>query len=160
VRILASGDLDEYVIAGLIADGVPIDGFGVGTRMGTSEDAPSVGVVYKLVADDRGPKLKLSEGKATLPGRKQINRTAEYDVLCLDNEPSEGRNLLAPVVVSGTRLTAPPALPEMQERCASAIGALPPRLRSLEAAVPLYEVRVSARLQALVDDLTAAHRIG
>jgi nicotinate phosphoribosyltransferase len=160
VRILASGDLDEYVIAALIADGAPIDGFGVGTRMGTSEDAPSVGIVYKLVADDRGPKLKLSEGKATLPGRKQVLRMAEYDVLCLDNERLEGRTLLAPVVVSGARLTAAPTLTEMQERCASAIGALPPRLRSLEPAAPPYEVRMSTRLQDLVEDLTAVHRVG
>ncbi len=160
VRILASGDLDEYVIAALIADGAPIDGFGVGTRMGTSEDAPSVGVVYKLVADDRGPKLKLSEGKATLPGRKQIHRMAEYDLLCLHGEAREGRTLIAPVIVSGARLAAAPTLAEMQERSASAIGALPPRLRSLEPAAPPYEVRMSSRLHDLVEDLTAVHRVG
>ena len=160
VRVLASGDLDEYVISALVADGTPIDGFGVGTRMGTSADAPSLGVVYKLVADDHGPKLKLSEGKMTLPGRKQIHRTADHDVLCLDGESFEGRMLLTPVVASGARLATAPALAELQERCAAAIGALPSRLRSLEPAAPQYEVRVSARLQDLVDDLTAVHRVG
>ena len=161
VRILASGDLDEHAIAALVADGAPIDGFGVGTRMGTSEDAPSLSVVYKLVADDRGPKLKLSEGKATLPGRKQIHRHEDHDVLCLDGEPCAGRPLLAPVVDSGRRLT--PALtrwPSCKPVVRHAVAALPARVRSLEPARPPYEVRVSARLHELVDDLTAVHRVG
>jgi nicotinate phosphoribosyltransferase len=160
VRILASGDLDEYAIAALIADAAPIDGFGVGTRMGTSADAPSLSVVYKLVADDRGPKLKLSEGKETLPGRKQIHRQEDRDVLCLDREPCAGRPLLAPVVDAGRRLNPPVPLPELQARCARAIGALPGRVRSLERAEPPYEVRVSEQLRRLVDDLTAVHHVG
>jgi nicotinate phosphoribosyltransferase len=160
VQILVSGDLDEHVIAGLVADGAPIDGFGVGTRMGTSEDAPSLGVVYKLVADEGGPKLKLSEGKASLPGRKQVHRTADHDVVCLDGEPCGGRALLEPVVESGRRTLARPTLAEVQARCASAVGALPSRLRSLEPAASPYEVRVSARLRALVEELTAVHRVG
>jgi nicotinate phosphoribosyltransferase len=160
VKILASGELDEYAIAALVGDGAPIDGFGVGTRMGTSEDAPSLGVVYKLVEDESGPKMKLSEGKATLPGRKQIHRALDHDVLCLDGEPCEGRPLLEPVVASGRRLSPVPTLADLQARCASAVDSLPARLRSLDPAAPPYEVRVSARLQALVDDLTAVHRVG
>src|SRR2546421_1496042 len=74
VQIFASGDLDEYRIAELMTAGVPIDAFGVGTQLGTSGDAPHVGVVYKLVQDAGGPKVKLSTDKVTLPGRKQIFR--------------------------------------------------------------------------------------
>ena len=98
--------------------------------------------MYKLVADDHGPKLKLAEGKATFPGRKQIHRTAEYDVLCLDGEPCEGRTLLAPVVESGRRLAPPSTLEELQSRCAAAVAALPPRLHSLDPAAPPYEATV------------------
>ena len=48
-RCIASGDLDEDRVAALVAAGAPIDAFGVGTQMGTSADAPYLGVVYKLV---------------------------------------------------------------------------------------------------------------
>jgi nicotinate phosphoribosyltransferase len=160
VQILASGDLDEYAIAALLAERAPIDGFGVGTRMGTSEDAPSLGVVYKLVEDEHGPKLKLSEGKATLPGRKEIHRTSDHDVLSLYGEPCDGRTLLEPVVLSGRRLSQPAPLSDLQARCASAIDSLPARLRSLEPAAPPYDVRLSTQLQTLVDDMTAVHRVG
>ena len=77
VKIMFSGDLDEYRIEKFLRDGVPVDAFGVGTQMGTSGDAPSLGSVYKLVADSRGPKVKLSTGKATLPGCKQVYRFEE-----------------------------------------------------------------------------------
>jgi len=160
VRIFVSGDLDERAVAALIGEGAPIDGFGVGTRMGTSEDAPSLGVVYKLVADARGPKLKLSEGKATLPGRKQIWRNEDYDVLGLDAEHSEGRPLIEPVLASGRRLAAPVPITRLRDRCSDAIAALPSRLRSLDPADPSYDVRVSGELSALVDDLLAVHKVG
>jgi nicotinate phosphoribosyltransferase len=160
IRIIASGDLDEYRVAQLVAAGAPIDGFGVGTRMGTSADAPSLGVVYKLVADEHGPKLKLSEGKATLPGRKQVWRAEDHDMLGIDGETCEGRPLLELVVERGRRLTEPVPVPELQRRCAGAISALPSRLRHLEPADPPYEVRESSNLRAMVDELTAAHRVG
>ena len=49
VKIIASGDLDEYKIAQLVARGRPVDGFGVGTELITSRDAPALAMVYKLV---------------------------------------------------------------------------------------------------------------
>jgi nicotinate phosphoribosyltransferase len=150
IRILASGDLDEYRIAPLVAAGAPIDAFGVGTRMGTSADAPSLGVVYKLVEDGRGPKLKLSEGKATLPGRKQVWRQDGFDVLGLIDERIDGPALL-------TSATSEP-IGVVRDRCREAIAALPDRLRQLAPADPPYEVRISAGLTALVDRLTAEHR--
>ena len=160
VRIVASGDLDEDRIAALVADDAPIDGFGVGTRMGTSEDAPSLGVVYKLVEDEHGPKLKLAESKSTLPGRKQILRRDGYDTLGLEAEGGDGRPLLQPVMKSGRRLADPEPIGDLRARCATAIGALPDDLRSLGPADSPYEVRLSAGLRALVDELTAAHRHG
>ncbi|HEV3227022.1 MAG TPA: nicotinate phosphoribosyltransferase [Acidimicrobiales bacterium] len=148
-RIIASGDLDEYAIAALVAAAAPIDAFGVGTRMGTSADAPHLGVVYKLVADERGPKLKLAEGKATLPGSKQVWREDDGDTIGLAAEPRSGRPLL------GVATREP--LDVVRDRCRAAVAALPERVRSLAPADPAYPVRVSAELGRLVDRLTREH---
>jgi nicotinate phosphoribosyltransferase len=118
--------------------------------MGTSADAPSLGVVYKLAEDERGPKLKLAEGKATRPGRKQVWRQNEYDVLGLMGEKLDGRALL-------TSARAEP-LDVARERCRDAIAALPDRLCQLTPAEPPYEVRMSPGLTTLVDRLTLEHR--
>ena len=77
VTIFASGNLDEREIARLWSRGAPIDGFGVGSRLAVSADAPFLDAVYKLVAFDGRPVLKLSTGKATLPGAKQVWRRGE-----------------------------------------------------------------------------------
>src|SRR5256885_16535617 len=74
VQVFLSGDLDEYRIEELLGRRAAAGAFGVGTRMGTSEDAPNLGGVYKLVEDRSGPRIKLSTGKATLPGRRQVWR--------------------------------------------------------------------------------------
>jgi len=153
VRIFASGDLDEHRIAALVAAGAPIDAFGVGTRMGTSADVSSLGTVYKLIDDETGPKLKLSDGKATLPGRKQVWRADGHDVLSLlDEHVSDARPLL-----DVARLEP---LEDARERCARAIADLPERLLALGPAEQPYEVRTSEGLQALTDKLTAGRRPG
>ncbi|MHC5035235.1 MAG: nicotinate phosphoribosyltransferase, partial [Planctomycetota bacterium] len=76
--VFASGDLDEREVARLIAGGAAVDGFGVGTKLVTSADAPYLGGVYKLVAVEQDgrwqPRLKLSADKATYPGPKQVHR--------------------------------------------------------------------------------------
>src|SRR5206468_2107103 len=135
----ASGDLSEERIAGLLAQGAPIDMFGVGTDLATSRDAPALGGVYKLVGTEfdgqRHPVLKLSEGKATYPGAKQVFRQAaggpggrltfEGDVLSLHDESLPGEPLLAPVLRRG-ELAAP--LPDLEAARALAraqIDALP-----------------------------------
>lgn len=89
-RIVASGSLDEDVIAALVSRGAPIDAYGVGTRMGVSYDAPSLDSAYKLVEYAGRPVLKQSPGKATLPGPKQVFRDptgAGADIVGLRDEP-------------------------------------------------------------------------
>ena len=71
VRIMASGGLDEHAIAALLADGAPIDGFGVGTTVDVAADRPYLDAAYKLVAYDGRDCGKLSPGKVSLPGRKR-----------------------------------------------------------------------------------------
>ena len=97
--ITASSDLDEEVIFDLRAQGAKIDTWGVGTRLITSQNAPSLGGVYKLSALEKNgkmiPKIKLSEnkGKITNPGYKKVLRIydkakhkALADLICLDEE--------------------------------------------------------------------------
>src|SRR5207244_683564 len=91
VKIFASSSLDEYEIHRLVSAGVPINGFGVGRNLATSSDEPVLDTAYKLTEYAGKPKMKLSQSKATLPGRKQIFRektlgTAVRDVLALMNE--------------------------------------------------------------------------
>jgi nicotinate phosphoribosyltransferase len=156
VLIILSGDLDEYRIDALLQAGVPADRFGVGTQLGTSGDAPALGSVYKLVAQAGDPKIKLSTGKATLPGRKQLYRFSfdgryESDVLALEDEQvTGGRPLLECVLAGGRRLGGPSRLEDVRARCGAGLERLPDRLRRLEGTVEPYEVKLSAGLAKLL----------
>jgi nicotinate phosphoribosyltransferase len=105
VRIVASGGLDEIEVDRLVQAGAPIDAFGVGTRVGVSADAPYLDSVYKLVEFDGRPVLKLSEAKATEPGRKQVFRGPDGDVVGLRDEraPDRSEPMLVPVMREGRR---------------------------------------------------------
>jgi nicotinate phosphoribosyltransferase len=160
VRIFASGDLDEGRIAALLGDGAPIDAFGVGTRLGTGGDAPTLSTVYKLVEDAGGPKMKRSTGKATLPGRKQVYRQSRdgvlvRDVLALADEVVDGEPLLRQVMAAGRRLAPAEPLVEAQRRCRDEVARLPAPLRRLDER-HAYEVELSAGLRRLVAELGAS----
>ncbi|HYX92178.1 MAG TPA: nicotinate phosphoribosyltransferase [Myxococcaceae bacterium] len=159
VEIFLSGDLDEIRIDEMLRQGVPADAFGVGTQLGTSGDAPSLGGVYKLAVDGGAPKMKLSHGKVTLPGRKQVYRFEDggrfaSDVIGLEDEQvPEGRPLLVKVMADGQRTRpADPreVLTAARERFHSALGRLAERYRSLTPAPP-FPVEWSARLRELVE---------
>jgi nicotinate phosphoribosyltransferase len=166
VTIFASGNLNEDEIARLIAGGAPIDGFGVGTEMAVSSDAPSLDMVYKLVEYGGRGRTKLSTGKAVLPGRKQIFRVeqdgiAEHDVLGRRDEAVTGRPLLEPVMTAGTRL--PPGrvtLDEARARASLELARLPPRLRAIQPASPAYRVDISPALARHRDALRRRHEHG
>jgi nicotinate phosphoribosyltransferase len=132
-RIVASGGLDEYAIADLVARGAPVDVYGVGTKMGVSADAPYLDSAYKLVEFAGQPVMKLSAGKATLPGAKQVHRGPAGDVIALRGEPvpSGCEALLRPVMRAGRRLEPPEPVAAARRRCAASLAALPPAARSL-----------------------------
>lgn len=161
VRIFASGDLDEHRVAELVGAGAPVDAFGVGTQLGTSADAPALGAVYKLVDDADGPKMKLASGKVTLPGRKQVWRLADRDVVALDGEDIPGgRPLLAPAMAGGRRTAVEP-LDDIRARCAAALAGLAPALRSLEpASEPTWPVDISPGLGELAGRVHAGRAAG
>lgn len=161
VRILASGGLDEYRIAALLEAGAPIDAFGVGTRMGVSEDAPWLDMVYKLVAYEGRPARKRSPGKASLPGPKQVFRfyaedgQMQEDVLALREETVPGGTPLLEKVMEGGRLLRPhPPLAILRERFQKEFRRLPERYKALRNA-PRYPVRLSPALASLTNALTA-----
>jgi nicotinate phosphoribosyltransferase len=149
VRIVASGGLDEHAIAGLLASGAPIDGFGIGTRMGVSTDAPDLDIAYKLVDYAGKGRLKLSTGKRVLPGRKQVFRTETDamtvgDVIGRAGEELPGTPLLRPVMRGGKRLPeARDSLEDMRRRAAKAVSRLPAPVRAIEPADPSYPVEIS-----------------
>lgn len=162
VKIILSGDLDESRIRAMLAAGVPADVFGVGTQLGTSGDAPSLGGAYKLVQDVMGPRIKLSAGKATTPGRKQVYRCTDpsdepHDLIALEDEDVPGgRPLLERVMAEGRPTQPPEPLSVLRERCSRAMSSLPQRLLALEGAPDPYPVRLSPRLRDLVAQM---HRV-
>jgi len=160
IRIFLSGDLNEYKIADLLARGAEADAFGVGTEMGTSADAPSMGGVYKLVEDEMGYRVKLSTGKATLPGRKQVWRILRdgsflQDVIALRDEPpppGEAYPLLVKVMENGRIVGPGEPLAAMRKRFEERLAMLPGELRSIDATSP-YPVLQSPRLAALTEQM-------
>ena len=166
-RIFASGDLDEWRIAELVAAGAPVDAFGVGTRLATSFDQPALGGVYKLVElvvdHEAHGKVKTSAGKATFPGRKQVWRRRDprdayvEDVVALADEaaPADAESLLVRVMEAGRQLALPPPLAEVRARCLQLLERLPQPLRALDAAA-VYPVRISERLAEEQRKLAAA----
>jgi nicotinate phosphoribosyltransferase len=154
VKIFASSSLDEYVIDELLRAGAPIDGFGVGTQMGTSSDRPFLDIAYKLVEYAGVPRLKLSTGKTLLPGRKQVyrrfeNSKATGDVLASFEEDVKGTPLLKPVMLGGQRTEQAPSLDESRALRRENISQLPARLLRLDAADEPYPVSISPKLAAL-----------
>jgi nicotinate phosphoribosyltransferase len=157
VTIFASGGLDEHMLQRYTAESVPIDGYGIGTSLTTSQDAPALDSAYKLQEYAGVPKRKRSEGKATWPGRKQVWRrydddTMAGDLLTLEDDPalttSELKPLIVPVMRGGRRIGTLPSLAQVRERAAAELQHLPQPLRMLEANAS-YPVTVSDALRAL-----------
>jgi nicotinate phosphoribosyltransferase len=167
-RIMASGDLDEYKITGLLEAGAPVDLFGVGTSISTSIDAPALGGIYKLVEIETDgafrPTLKLSRDKATYPLRKQVwraqNQTGQFsgDIIAAEIEtPDESRSeytargctpLLVPVMRDGELIAPLPGLRAAQERARQQRARLPAACRTLDNAA-CYPVSYSPALERL-----------
>ena len=160
VGIFASGGLDEWAVRDLVQGGAPIDGFGVGTGMGVSKDAPSLDFAYKLTEYAGKGRLKLSSGKRTLPGRKQVFRQVDKhghavrDVIGRHDEALEGRPLLRKVMAEGVRTTAgKESLDEVRQRARRELERMPDRVRALEPADPAYEVVISERLERFAEQV-------
>jgi nicotinate phosphoribosyltransferase len=137
VTIFASGGLDEDELVRMLDANAPIDGFGVGTSLTTSSDAPALDCAYKIQEYAGIARRKKSVGKATWPGRKQVWRSfgddgrMNGDVLALQNDRQAGEPLLIPVMRRGQRLASPPTLAEIRQKAAHGLAQLPESLRRL-----------------------------
>jgi nicotinate phosphoribosyltransferase len=162
VKIIASGNLNEYRIEELVAAGAPIDSFGVGTDLATSRDVPALSVVYKLAEIEQGGqveyKAKFSEEKAYCPGRKQVFRFTQngqyhHDVLARSGETyPEGEPLLQPLMRKGRRLSPRKSAAAIREAVLAFTGRLPEQYHALRGA-PEYPVKKSAALLRLLDEI-------
>lgn len=163
LKIILSSSLDEDAVDALVSSGVPVDGFGVGTKMGVSDDAPYLDVAYKLCAYAGEGRLKLSPGKPILPGRKQIFRSdngthATGDVIGRADETLPGRPLMVPVMQGGRILPGGQAdLAAARERAERELAMLGDALLDIRPTPP-YPVEISGRL--LTDQAEAAQRMG
>jgi nicotinate phosphoribosyltransferase len=163
VTIFASGNLDEHRLRQLYDDHAPIDGFGVGTRMNTSADAPYLDCAYKLVEYADVPRRKRSEGKATWPGRKAVyrlyraNGVMAGDWVTLARETRDGEPLLEAVMRAGKRCAPPVTLQAAREHARRQLRALPPAQRTLDLAEP-YPVAISDGLRELARRLDEGRR--
>lgn len=158
--IFASGDLDEFALAELMSKEAPIDGFGIGTRLSTSLDTPSLNCTYELVQYDGRPTSLRSRGKASLPGRKQVFRSfssqgpMHWDLIGLEEDLEEGVPLLHPVMRRGKRLHPTPPLDNMRARAKSHISSLPDYLKDLYPGEP-YPVELGESLRQIVLEQTS-----
>ena len=165
VRIIVSGELDAQKISALVDAEAPIDGFGVGTALAVSTDAPYLDTAYKLAAYAGQERMKLAASKRTWPGRKQVFRQFEHglavrDVLAAADEPLDGRPLLQPVMANGRRLEAPgPSLDAIRQHAARSLTELPERIRSLPPAELPYPVVISERLHSAANKLARRLRV-
>jgi nicotinate phosphoribosyltransferase len=164
VRIFASGGLDEHSLLALCSTGAPIDGFGVGTSLTTSSDAPALDCAYKLQEYAGRPRRKRSEGKATWPGRKQVYRTYNGDgmiagdVIALTSETVDGEPLLRPAMRDGRRVPDLPGLAEARLHASSCLAQLPEPLRRLAPGGVPVEISPGIReMAAEMDRLAADH---
>ncbi|MFI5304651.1 MAG: nicotinate phosphoribosyltransferase [Nitrospiria bacterium] len=159
IDIFASGNLDEEKIQDLINKGAPIGGFGVGTHLLTSNDFPYLDCAYKLEEYLGRPRRKLSPGKATWPGQKEIYRRYDHhgimtgDLLTLKDDPhAQGESLLKLFMNDGKRVLGEIKLSDIRSFAVSQLSCLPPALKRL---TPLthYPVEISVTLKTLTRQL-------
>ncbi|MBV9690436.1 MAG: nicotinate phosphoribosyltransferase [Ktedonobacteraceae bacterium] len=165
VRILASGDLDEWKIMEMLEAGAAVDAFGIGTTLGSGAGSAergisggALGTVYKEVwyVDESGteyPKVKIAGPKTTWPGKKEVYRHPQWEEdviqLALEPRPANYQRLLKPVMRNGEMMPGSlPPLSEIRELAQQNLQALPPQYRALTVEHP-YPVRFSDNLQAL-----------
>jgi nicotinate phosphoribosyltransferase len=160
--VFASGNLDEYRMRELLASGAPIDGFGVGTSLVTSADAPYLDAVYKLQEYAGLPRRKRSTAKETWPGRKQVFRMSDragvfdHDVVTVEGDKCGGEPLLAQVMRRGRRLGEREPLDQIRARAIAGLERLPRRLADLEPAAEPYRVDIAPTLRRMAEEVDRA----
>ena len=155
MRIFVSSSMDEYALETLLAAGAPIDGFGIGTSLDVSADAPALDCVYKIQEYAGRARRKRSTGKKTFPGAKQVFRLLDAhgrlgeDILTVVGDEQAGEPLLRPVMRKGERVPNLPDLPASRGHAREELARLGPELRSLNTRAD-YALRIAPALEALI----------
>lgn len=160
VIIFASGGLDEHELAGFMREHAPIDGMGIGTSLATSSDMPALDCAYKLQEYAGLARRKLSPGKATWPGRKQVWRhygpdsRMAYDVLSTEDDDQMGNPLIRLVMQGGRRVDPKPPLADIRRHAKSELARLPESLRHFgpDGVYPVHIAEALVRLAEAVDE--------
>ena len=174
IKIVASGDLDEYSVTKLIKDEAPIDAFGVGTRLVTAYDDPALGGVYKLSAmeDKRGqrcPKVKISNDpvKISNPGCLQFRRFSRRgkfvgDIIHDEKAPprlemSDGLydhvdDILVPILRSGSKDYETPSLEQSRQRAIEQLASLSEGVNSFSEP-EIYPVQLENGLASCKEEM-------
>ena len=144
----------------MMKEKAPIDGFGIGVNLAASVDVPALDCAYKLQEYAGKPKRKLSEGKTTWPGRKQVWRAYDTDgrmrgdILSLESDTQPGEALIVPVMRAGKRIAPAPTLGQIRERAAADLARLAGPLARLEDGFE-YPVNIAPALSALAKQIDA-----
>lgn len=155
IQIFVSGNMDEFTIKELLDAGAPINGFGVGTKLDTSDDVPYLECAYKLTEYNGLPRMKKSPGKATYPGRKQVYRNCDEsgamrgDILTVYGDEQPGAPLIVPVMRGGKRLRPAPTLKDMAAYTRGQLSSLPDYLRTIDGRTSPYPVKIAPALRKL-----------
>jgi nicotinate phosphoribosyltransferase len=163
VIILVSGGVNEDVLQTMMQEKAPIDGFGIGVSLDVSTDVPALDCAYKLQEYAGTPRRKLSEGKETWPGRKQVWRQYDAqarmrgDILSIEGDTQSGETLIAPVMRAGKRVAPAPTLTQIRARAARDLARLPEPLKRLETGAA-YPVTISDALKALAAQTDRSRR--
>lgn len=185
VKIIASNQLDEYVIESLMEQRAPVDIFGVGTKLVTGYPDGALDGVYKLSELNHEPKLKLSDSikKISLPHRKEIFRILNSDgnflgadVLGLAGEknipvmfhPTEKLSflnikdlkkepLLNQVMKNGKKLGPSPSVSTIKQYASERLALLPPEFKRFENP-HIYKIGLSEKLIQIRDKLVLEHK--
>jgi len=158
--IFCSGNIDEYRLARLVDSGAPIDGYGIGTHMTTSQDAPNLDCAYKLQEYAGVARRKRSAGKATWPGRKQVWRRFDGTGMPLgdlvglvgDPPPADSRALLEPMMRGGLRVAPAVPLETLRTQLLEQLRTLPDSLVH-PAGDGGYPVEIASTVRSLAADL-------
>ena len=161
VKIIASSGFDEFKIHELLANGAQIDAFGVGTKVGSSADAPYVDIVYKLVKINDRLVRKLSPSKKSLAGEKQVFRKIDgrgqymEDIIGLRHEIIDGASpLLSAVMNQGEPIGTRPVLTDIQASFKSNFRSLPDKYKSIHQR-HRYPVNLSKALVQVQENMAS-----
>jgi nicotinate phosphoribosyltransferase len=163
VIILVSGGVQEDLLMAMKAKGAPIDGCGIGINLDASIDAPWLDCAYKLQEYAGIPRRKLSVGKATWPGRKQVWRAYDADgrmcgdILSVETDKQAGETVIEQVMRGGKRVAPAPTLAQIRERTKAQLAKLPEPLRQLKTFD--YPVTISNALHTLAAEADR-HNLG